>query len=131
MLTIRKEQLRFFSRESDEKFIGKMVDYVRSEFPLQFQELGVDGTRSLIEKVMALGLQHRIESPGAMAVLLQLSLMFGEKFEHSHEAAWANQMLATHSVPDTARMDMIRARLTSVTQGRSMRKFVPGAPAAD
>jgi hypothetical protein len=125
MLTIRKEQIHVISQPSDEAFIDRMVAYVRGDFPRQFEEMGPDGVRAFIREVMALGLRHEVEAGGAMAVLLQLTLMFGMNFERSPDAAWANELLSMVSVPDKVRMEMIRTRLASATQGRAIRKFTP------
>ncbi len=95
MLTIRKERIHVISRRSDEEFIDRMTTCVRGDFPHQFEELGPARVRAFTQEVMALGLRHEVEAGGAMAVLLQLTLMFGMNFERSPDAAWAKELLAT------------------------------------
>jgi hypothetical protein len=123
MLHIRESQLDVFGHRLREAFIRRMITYVATEFPDQHRDLGEAGTRQLIEHTIETGRRHAIETEGGVAVLLQLTLMFGQDFERSPDAAWANDLIATHSVPESLRMRMIRERLTARTQGRSIVRY--------
>ena len=78
------------------------------------------GVHGLLQAVIEEGRSWRIESEGAVAVLLQLTLMFGPRFERSPDARWAQTLIANTTVPESLRMQMIRDRLAARTQGRSV-----------
>lgn len=97
-----------------------MAQYARTDFPAAYQQLGETGVLALLRSVIDTGRPLGIESEGSLAVLLQLTLMFGPQFERSPDAGWAQTLMANRSVPESLRMQMLRDRLTSRTQGRSI-----------
>lgn len=130
MLIIREEQLHLFGQVFTDQFTDRMVPYVKRDFPAQAKQLTEPGIRALIKEVLDLAELHKFESEGAVAALLQLTLMFGLKFRRSPDSAWANALLSNVSVPDPVRMDMIRTRLTANSQGRATVPFTPSAGTA-
>lgn len=128
MLVIRDKQLNALAEMRTTQFVERMVEYVAADFPHPFATLKEEGVRNWIADILQFGARHRIESNGALAVLLQLTMMFGARLERSPDAEWAIEFLAKESVPDTLRLRMIRDRLSAYTQGRAIRKFEPGTP---
>lgn len=120
MLVIRSPQLASLALAGDEQFEIRMAQYVQTDFPSSYRQLGEAGVHGLLQAVIEEGRSWRIESEGAVAVLLQLTLMFGPRFERSPDARWAQTLIANTTVPESLRMQMIRDRLAARTQGRSV-----------
>lgn len=120
MWVIRTPQLDSLALARDEQFAKRMAQYARTDFPAAYQQLGETGVLALLRSVIDTGRPLGIESEGSLAVLLQLTLMFGPQFERSPDAGWAQTLMANRSVPESLRIQMLRDRLTSRTQGRSI-----------
>lgn len=120
MLTIRNTQLDALGADRGGAFVSRMLAYIRGDFPSRFEELGEQGVRRAIADATAFGETNGVRTEGGIAVLLQLTMMFGPAFERSPDAAWANALLVNQSVPESLRVSMIRDRLTARTGGRSI-----------
>src|SRR5262245_14422117 len=115
MLVIRKEQVAVFRADAQRRFAAGMQAYIAAEFPGRYQALGDEGTRLLIQKGIEAGERHGIDTEGATAVLIELMLDFGARFERSPDRAWAERILARPDLPGQVKVAAVRERLTERT----------------
>ena len=118
MLVIRTEQVAVFRADAQRRFAERMRAYIAEEYPARYQTLGDEGTRQLIQKGIEAGERHGIDTEGATAVLIELMLDFGERFERTPDRAWAERILARPDLPGQVKVTAVRERLTERTGGR-------------
>ncbi|HJZ59725.1 MAG TPA: hypothetical protein VKE74_32585 [Gemmataceae bacterium] len=118
MFVIREAQLEVLRRFAVDGFVDQMVGYVAAEFPRHYEVLGQEGTREFIRRVIRTAAGHGVTTIGAVAVLIELMLQFGERFERSPDRVWANNILAHPTLPDHVKVDAIRDRFVARTGGR-------------
>ena len=118
MLVIRRDQLTVFADRARQRFENELVQTIAAELEPKFALLGEAEVRRLIGVAIEHGAALGIVSQGAVAILVELMMQFGENFELSPERQWAQNMLAHPTLPDHVRMDAIRGRLTAQMQGR-------------
>jgi hypothetical protein len=131
MLVIRDEQLQVFRRDAILKFIDQMASYIASEHPEKYQRMHETGTRAFIRRGMERAAARGLRSQGAVAGLLDLMLKFGEDFELAPDRIWAIHTLAHSAIPDYIKVEAVRERFESQTQGRVIRPFEPEAADQD
>jgi len=128
MLTVRNAQLILLAEPGNQAVQDRMVRYVESDFPARFAEWGLAGSRAFVQRGLAVAAANGIDTEGAIAVLLQLMIAFGEQFERSPDRDWACELLAHPTLPPSLKMQMLRQRMMATTQGRSIVSF-PHKPA--
>ena len=118
MLTIRKDQIAILNESLRNQFQVRMISHIAGGYPKQFQEWGEQRTREFvlagIEKAATLG----IAAEGAIAVLIELMIEVGAAFEHSPDRTWVHNILTHPTIPGEVKVDLIRERIRSRTQGR-------------
>ena len=102
-----------------------MATSVAADYPDRFRDVGDAGIRQLINRAIETGRQYGIETEGAVAVLIQLMIYFGERFELSPDRDWAFEMLAHPVAPPTLRISLVRDRMLARSQGRMVTQFRP------
>ena len=117
-LVIRSEQMTVLGEASVSSFENRMLRQSAAAYPDQYSEMGETGLRNLIRRVIKTARAHGIDTEGGVAVLLELMILFGEKFERSPERKWANEMLRDPDLPGLLKIRLIRERIMSSTQGR-------------
>jgi hypothetical protein len=120
MLTIRNEQMSIFREGSVKRFEDEMVAAIAVDFEPKFELLGEFGVRALIRRAITAGEKMNIRNKGAVAILIELMVQFGEHFEHSPDRRWAEKILSHPTLPDYIRVDAARKRMTAQTQGRTL-----------
>lgn len=118
MLTIRNAQLGDLRQFAVNRFVDHVTMHLAVEFPRHYSSLGEDGAREFVQRVIRIGAGCEVTTMGAVAVLVELLLQFGERFERSPDSVWANNVLATSTLPDYLRVEAIRQRLSLGTGGR-------------
>lgn len=118
MITIRESQMDVFRQARIDAFVGDMVRYIATDYPTHYQRLGPAETRAFVLRSMDAASRHGIELEGAIGVLIELWLMFGEQFERSPDRVWARNILAHPRLPDFIRVESIQERLLARMGGR-------------
>jgi hypothetical protein len=118
MLTIRREQMTAFRRQSTRSFEGEMLQHITNGFPQRLSEMGEEAAVMYIRSTIASAAKHGIVSRSAVSVFLLLKLEFGEAFEMSPDREWARKMLEHPTLPGDIKAMKIANRLVSGTEGR-------------
>ena len=118
MFTIRNVQLDTLAERASARFADSMVTHIETNYPNRFRELGKRGTRTFVQRVVALGKECHVETQGPLTLLVELMIEFGEGFAHSPDRAWALRMLNHPQLPDEPKLRLIAERLRSRSQGR-------------
>lgn len=121
MLTIRSQQLLSFQENAREQFIDRMCAYTAEEHSEWHKRQGDAKAREFVTQCVERAKTHRIETKGAVAIYIDLTLQYGDDFDRSPDRAWAMKTLAHPALPDYVRMEAIQERLESKTQGRKLR----------
>jgi|SRR5579883_160360 len=109
-----------FEAESRESFIEQMVARIEEQFPETYQRLGLSGAMELINHALQKAADHSIQTRGAVQILIELMLDFGNEFQRSPDRQWALGMLRHPTLPDEIKLMAMRQRMTSSTQGRRL-----------
>ena len=117
MLTIRREQMGLFEKQSEQAFEDRMTRHIEDSFPNRFAEMGEAGVRGYIRSAIASGALLGLIGNMAVGLFITLKLEFGETFERSPDRAWALQMLRRANLPGDTRMIEVAKRLISGTNG--------------
>lgn len=104
-----------------------MVSYIASEYPEKYQQMQETGTQEFIRRGMEKAAARGLRSRGAVAGFIDLMLKFGENFELAPDRVWANHTLAHPTLPDYLKVEAVRERFESQTQGRIIRPSQPEA----
>jgi hypothetical protein len=122
MLTIRPDQMKVFAQQLLAAFRQDAAQSLRDEYPDVCAELGPDALQQMIQKGMDDARQYRLETRGAVLIFIELILVFGDGFQLSPDRWWAHKILAHPTLPDYARMQLIRERLVSRSGGLVVRR---------
>jgi hypothetical protein len=129
MLVIRDAQLDLLKAQTLERFEDDLVQSLAQDFEPKVALLGEDAVRRLIRRAIAFGHDRGIRNQGAVAVLAELMLQFGDRFECSPDRRWAEAILGHPTLPDHIRVDLARQRMMARTGGRTL--MPAGAPAPE
>ena len=118
MLTIRKAQFAVFHQFAIDAFAADAVKHLLTHFPGPSAALGSEAeVRSFVQRGIERGREFGVETGGAVTVLLELWIQFGENFERSPLREFAKNILAHPLLPGDAKADMIRDRHHELTGG--------------
>ena len=120
MLIIRDEQIEALGRARIAGFTDQMVAYIRREYPHHQLSQAMPQTRAFVESAIVSARQLRISSSGALAVLIELRLLYGDNLERAPDRAWARNILAHPTLPDHIRVGTVQERLSERTGGRTL-----------
>lgn len=127
MLVIRNEQMQELAAPAVERFVDEVTQVLADDHPPKVDELGVPGIRATVLAAIEKGEALNIRNEGAVAVLAELMLLFGEDFRRSPDRAYAEKLLAHPTLPDYARVEAARQRMCATTQGRTIVRWdAPG-----
>lgn len=118
MLTIRAAQMAAFRESRVGDFVDGMTHYLATEYPRHWDRLGEVGMRSFVERSVATAAGMGIRLEGAVGALIELWLVYGERFERSPEREWVRNILAHPRLPDHVKVEAIQDRLDARTGGR-------------
>ncbi len=118
MLVIRDAQLGVFKGQAIARFEDAMLARIRTAFPLKYECLGESPAREFIRRAIRSGANHKVTTRGAVAVLIELMLQYGEQFELSPDQSWAWKILTHGTLPAHLKVDTIRDRFEPLSQGR-------------
>lgn len=120
MLIMRDAQTAALSEVSLLHFKERVAHYLATEYPTHADSLGSTGLTTLVDDGIASATRLGLRSEGAVAVWIELTLLFGQDLELSPERGWAHRILAHPTLPDHIKVDLVRERLTRLTAGRPL-----------
>jgi hypothetical protein len=123
VLVIRESQLAQLRRVRIQHFVDAMVEYLTGEYPTQCAALGAREVRAFIERTIAAGARIGVDTEGAIGVLTELRLVYGEQFERAPDREWALNILAHQRLPGYIKVEAVQNRLSEKTGGRSLVEF--------
>ena len=127
MLVIRNAQMQELAATAVERFVNEVTQVIADDHPPKVDELGVPGIRAIVVRAIEKGEAMNIRNEGAVAALAELMVLFGEDFRMSPERPYAEKVLSHPTLPDYARVDLARTRMTALTQGRTVVRWdAPG-----
>ncbi len=93
MLTIRKEQLKVFSRSEAEKFEDHMGVHLRKIFPEQCESLGQEELNKVVQHGIQRAKAHGIVAQRDVCKYIDLMMVFGRDFDTNSKLPWASATL--------------------------------------
>jgi hypothetical protein len=123
MLTIREEQMSVLRMAAYDFYVDRMVRQIAVDYPAQFHRMGADAAREFVIRAIQNGSRNHVETEGGVAILIQLMIEFGERFENSPDKAWALDMLSHSTMPAQLKLKLMRERMTMLSQGRVVVPF--------
>jgi hypothetical protein len=120
VLNIRKEQLDVLAVDQRKRFLARMVTWIATEHANRHDEWGEQGTVRFVQSGIEKAASYGILTEGAIAVMLELMIEVGLDFERAPDRKWIHNMLAHRAMPGFMKMDVIRERIQSCTQGRTI-----------
>ncbi len=118
MLTLRTDQMKAFADVQRDQFIASTLQTIKEKHPLHCQPMGRDEMRALVVRGIERGERHAISNRKLLRAFIELTVAFGQNFEHSQRSEWANEVLNDPSLPPAFKVRMIEERLFSDTKGR-------------
>ena len=100
MLTIRREQMIVFKKQAEERFIDRMVLYLRKQFSEETAAYSDKALRARIRNELTGAKRFHLISERAICYYLNLSIMYGEGFMDREDALWMRDYLTDPDVPD-------------------------------
>jgi len=125
VLTVRASQIADFRRIRLNRFIEDMLGYLAAEYPVHFEQQGPDAIRALIERTIESAAGIGVTTLGAVGVLIELRLVYGENLERAPDREWARNILAHKKLPGYIKVEAVQNRLSEKTGGRVLVAF-PG-----
>lgn len=119
MLQIRREQFGSFQRALLEQYIETTTNHLLEHFPDPCASVfgGRDDVRAFVTRGIDKATDLNVNTPSAVAALLELWLQFGDNFERSPIRAWTMNMLSHPDLPGATKVDAIRDRHLELTGG--------------
>lgn len=125
MLFIREAQIAALGSRRIQKFGDELVDYLSAEYPIHCSRLDKTQIRAFVERSITAGAQLGVDTEGAIAVLTELRLVYGEDLERAPDREWARNILAHKQLPGHIKVEAVQTRLSEKTAGRVLIPFPP------
>jgi hypothetical protein len=123
MLVIRQSQVAEFRRARVAQFVDTLVAYLAVEYPIHCERLGKGEIRGFVERSMSAAALLGIDTEGAIGVLTELRLVYGENLERAPDREWARNILAHKTLPGYIKVEAVQNRLSEKTGGRVLVPF--------
>ena len=118
MLIIRDAQIAALGRSAADRFTVSVCEYLTVHFPGPAARLaGLPGMQAFVRRGIQKASGFGVATEGAVTVLLELWIQFGEDFERSPLRAFARNILANPDLPGTAKAELIRDRHQEISGG--------------
>ena len=123
MLVVRSAQLHALAVEDPGGLRERLRAELAEDYLDELTALGKDGTRAFIDRGIAVGVEHGLDTEGALVRLLALMIQLGEQLERSpdHERAWAR--LRHPTLPSELKIELVEQLLWERTGGRVVVPF--------
>lgn len=105
-----------FERVARKVFEEKMVDHVREHLPVDFQLLGENQTRAVVQRSMARAEGHGITAKSDTCRYITFVFLLGSDFDLDPQLPWAKSALAPERGSAPARMQALRTRTLDYLQ---------------
>jgi hypothetical protein len=109
-MVLRKPQLEVLADPALRTYQDRMVEYVRRDFPRDFDRLDVDGVRLLVLRARDRADRYGMKSSVEVTGFLSLMLILGEDFETRFGYEWIPPILASDTLPSREKISMILQR---------------------
>ncbi len=116
MLIIRNEQLPVLGFSQRQAFIDKSLADLKELFPGDARVQNESATRALIEDAVARAGKFGIESAREVSLFIFLVQELGAGFESEAGHEWMQPLLRDHTIPASARLDLLYARLEAAQE---------------
>lgn len=124
MLVIREAQLSDMRREAVDRFAAELQQHLQENYSQACKAVGgEEALGAFVRRGMERARQNGIEHRGALTVLLELLIQFGENFERSPVREFARNLLTHPVLPGDAKVNAIRDRHDERTLGRIVVPF--------
>src|SRR5262245_60840238 len=124
MLLVRERQLAAFQDAMRDAYVEGALNYLLLHYPEPSAALGgASEVRAFVCRGMQRASRFGVDTDGAITVLLELWIQFGENFERSPLRAWTANILSHPELPGTAKAGVISDRHTELTGGCVMVSF--------
>lgn len=123
MLVIRESQMAQLRHVRIQRFIDAMVDYLTGEYPAQCAALDAHELRAFVDRSIAAGARIGVDTEGAIGVLTELRLVYGEQLERAPDREWALNILGHQRLPGYIKVEAVQNRLSERTGGRTLVVF--------
>jgi hypothetical protein len=127
VLVIRDAQLAQLRHARLGTFVDDMVDYLAAEYPAHCDGLARDALRAFVDRSIEAAARFEVHTEGAIAVLTELRLVYGEHLERAPDREWARNILAHRRLPGHVKVEAVQNRLSEKTGGRVLVPFPPPA----
>jgi hypothetical protein len=124
VLVIRKPQMALFRRAGRQTFADDMVNYLVAEYPAHCAGLTRAEIRAFVERSIDAAAKLRITTEGAVGVLIELRLVYGENLERAPDREWARNILKHERLPGHIKVEAVQNRLLESTGGRLLVPFL-------
>jgi hypothetical protein len=126
MLVIRNAQKGALGDAAVHDFIDRTVRHIAHEYPDIYRIRGSEDTAEFVRRTVHGAMRDGIRTVGALAVLIELKIEYGEKFElaPTSDREWARILLAHPVLPDYLKLEAVRERFAKRTDGR---RIVPAS----
>ena len=123
MLVIREPQMAHFRHVRMQKFVDNMVDYIAAAYPTHCERLQKNEIRAFVDRSIAAAARLGVNTEGAIGVLTELRLVYGEELERAPDREWALNILAHRRLPGHIKVEAVQNRLSEKTGGRVLVPF--------
>ncbi len=118
MLTIRAQQIAALGLALMERFVAEASEYLLTHYPDPCARLGgLPAVHEFVRRGIERARESDIDTEGAVMVILELWIQFGEDFERSPLRAFARNILQHPELPGAAKVELIRDRHAELTGG--------------
>ena len=118
MLIIRDSQAASLGEAAADRYANDAVNHLLLHFPQPSAALGgAAAVRAFVLRGIQRAAQFGVDTRGAVTVLLELWIQFGENFERSPLRVWTGNILAHPTLPGAAKAEAIRDRHAELTGG--------------
>jgi len=107
------------------RFVDQMARYLAAEYPLHCRDTTRVELHEFVDRSVRAAVAMGIDTEGAMGVLAELRLVYGESFERAPDRAWIRNILAHRRLPGYVKIEAIQDRLSEKTAGRVLVPFPP------
>ena len=111
LLVIREDQLRAESERSRRDFELRLVEHLRRKYPARTKPLVRGELEDIVSEGIDRALGYDVRAEADVAAFLELMLEIDLEFERIAEYAWAHAILTHDTLPGSAKIRLIRARL--------------------
>lgn len=100
MFAIEARQMEVFTKQSEDEFLDRLVDFVRQDFPRKFRRVGAETVRKSVRRSVETAREYGFDTERQIASWVDLGLRYGKVWQEP----WAQPHLERDSGPADRRM---------------------------